>query len=170
MVQINDVQALIRKHEYEVSLKIMEDGEITASFPDRQEKPFCEPFNNVYKIEKKGVLCQIDDLKEFIEAPRYALRSLVFADVLRVCDIIGYDSKLLALYINDIEKSYQDFYKHMLSFKLNSGQMQQDNDLEKLMKKGRLLGFSQKLKEIAREQKIERGFEIIKNILTGSES
>ena len=167
MVQIDDVRELIRRHEYEVSLKIMKKDEIIASFPYRKEKPFCEAFNNMYKIEKKGVACKLDDLEDFIESPLYALRPLVFADVLRVCDIIGYDSKLLGLYIKDVEKTYQDFYKNMMSFKLSPNQTQQENDLEKLMNDGRVFGFSQKLREKAKEQKITRGFEIICNILTG---
>ena len=64
MVQIDDIRKLIRKHKYEVALKIIEDGEITALFPNRHEKPFCEPFNNIYTIntipiadQRLGVVC-----------------------------------------------------------------------------------------------------------------
>ena len=170
MVQIDDIQKLIRKHKYEVFLKITEDAEIIASFPRRQEKPYCEPFTNIYEIKKDGISCKIDDLKDFIEAPQYALRPIVFADVLRVCDIIGYDSKLLAFYIHDKEKTQQAFYKKMLSFKLNSEQIQQENDLEELINSGRVFSFSKELTEKAKKQGISCGFQIIHNILTGSKS
>ena len=167
MVQIDEIRKLVRKHEYEVALKIDKKGEIIAYFPHRKEKPFCETFSNVYKIEKEGVSCQLDDLKDFIEAPRYALRTLVFADVLRVCDIIGYDSKLLGLYVNKIEKSYQDFYDHMLSFRLTSKQTQKENDLEELMNEGRIFGFSKKIQDKAEEREVADGFKVIHSILIG---
>jgi len=170
MVQIDDIRKLIRKHKYEVSLKIIGNNKIIASFPSRKEKPFCEPFNNIYKIEKGGISCQNDELEEFIEAPKYALRPIVFADVLRVCDIIGYNSKLLGLYINDKEKTHEDFYKHMLSFKLSSHQIQQETDLEELVDEARIFSFSQELKEKAKEQQVSRGFQIVHNILTGAAS
>ncbi|SVB46536.1 uncharacterized protein METZ01_LOCUS199390 [marine metagenome] len=171
MVQIDDIRKLIRKHKYEVALKIIEDGKITALFPNRHEKPFCEPFNNIYTIKTNGVAFQTDEtLKDFIEAPQYALRSIVFADILRMCDIIGYNSKLLGLYINDKEKTHEDFYKHMLSFKLSSHQIQQETDLEELVDEARIFSFSQELKEKAKEQQVSRGFQIVHNILTGAAS
>lgn len=166
MVQIDNIRKLIRKHKYEVSLKIIEDGEIIASFPSRHEKPFCETFNNIYKIKTDGVACQTDgELKEFIEAPPYALRLIVFADVLRICDIIKYNSKLLGLYIKDKEKTHEDFYKHMLSFKLSSSQIKRENNLEELMNKVRSASFSNELEEKAKIQGVSRGFQIVHNIL-----
>ena len=171
MVQIDDIRTLIRKHKYEVALKITEDGKIVALFPNRHEKPLCEPFKNAYVIKTNGVSCHTDEiLKDFIEAPEYALRSIVFADVLRMCDIIGYDSKLLGLYVKDKEKTRQDFYKHMLSFKLSSDQIQQENDLEELVKEARLFNFSKKLKDKAKKQEVSHGFQIIHNILKGATS
>ena len=171
MVQIDDIRKLIRKHKYEVALKIQEKGKITALFPVRHEKPFCEPFNSTYTTKVDGVACDTDgELKDFIEAPQYALRPIIFADVLRMCDIIGYDDKLLGLYIKDKEKTRQDFYKHMLSFKLSSDQSQQENNLEELVNEARVFGFSQELKGKAKEQQVSRGFQIIHDILVGATS
>ena len=171
MVQIDDIRTLIRKHKYEVALKIAENGNIAAFFPHRHEKPFCEPFKNAYVIKTNGVSCHTDEiLKDFIEAPQYALRSIVFADVLRMCDIIGYDSKLLGLYVKDEEKTRPDFYKHMLSFKLSSDQMQQESDLEELVNEARIFNFSKKLQAKAKNQEVAHGFQIIRNILTGAAS
>ena len=87
-----------------------------------------------------------------------------------MCDIIGYDSKLLGLYVKDKEKTRQDFYKHMLSFKLSSDQIQQENDLEELVKEARLFNFSKKLKDKAKKQEVSHGFQIIHNILKGATS
>jgi hypothetical protein len=169
MVQIVDIQKLIRKHKYEVSLQIMKRGEeITASFPCRQEKPFCEAFSNTYKIEKGGVFCQTDtSLEDFIETPKYALRSVVFADVFRICNIIGYSSKLLGLYIKEKEQSHDDFYRYMLPFKLSPDQTQQENALEELVNEALVFNFSQDLKQKARDKHVFDGFQTINNILSG---
>jgi hypothetical protein len=166
MVQESDIQNLLHKHDYEVSLNLTESGEIVASFPMRQEQPFCAPFSYSYSFEKEGVVCHTDDIDELVKAPKYAYRLIVISDVIRTCSILGYEPSLVLLYEKGkLVKNKDEFRDKM--YKLSERNKVLENTLESLLEVGLQEGFNEELREEANNQKVYQGFKIVEGFLTG---
>ena len=164
----DDIKKLIRKHDYEIKIDALESGMVRAYFPERQEQPFCSAFTNTYEYKEGGIKCLFEEShEEFIKAPLYAFRAIIYADVLRMCGIMGYKHDLVGFYAKEKEISREEFNESIMPKSLNKRQKKQDAALECLLQEGMVSGFDDGLQHDAEITEVSKGYQIVRNILAG---
>lgn len=165
MSNIENIKDLMRKHGYQVVLKV-KSGIVTAKFPKRAIKPECQPFSNVYSVVKDGVkVVTDDDLTEVIKVPKYAQRVIILTDIARICRIIRYNTNLISFNVDDKEVTYKEFKDSLLKPKLTKAQLAKEQTLEEFVRVGMANGFPDELGVAAKTNKIAEGYKVVRGIL-----
>jgi hypothetical protein len=161
-----EIIKLLKKHGYCVTLKISND-KIYAAFPKRAIKPCCEPFINIYKPITEGVSCiTAEEINDFIKSPKYAQRTVIFADIARICKLIGYSSRLISFFVNSKEVDYTEFRCNMLPFTLTALQTKKEATLEEMVGTAIAHSFSQEIYASAKKSGVQDGLKVIESILS----
>jgi hypothetical protein len=97
------VKALLERHGYLLRLTyIAGDEEVRLFIPGRIQEPSVESHNIIYKIRNNILDCSVaGETSLDIQCPNYAIRTLMFVDVRRVCDYLHFDPSLLEFYNGD---------------------------------------------------------------------
>ncbi len=99
---IDQVKSLLNKHSYIIKLVYDKRKEHTIlRLPKRVQAPEVDAHDIVYEIGDNVVICTIDGQKIEIECPKYACRTLIFADIKQNCEHFGFHSSLIEFHYGD---------------------------------------------------------------------
>jgi len=170
-----DVKALIKKHSYEVVVfaEKSHPNIIKTVFPERKERPFCEETSETYwflgdseEDNTPGLFISTNEEEySFLECPQYAFEEIIFSNIEKACEIIGYDRNLIFFYLDESQVTLKQFKKESFDIKLNRTEFLRKRQLSKLINDARLKGFScSDFFILAEKNSMEYPYEIIKAI------
>ena len=110
---MNQVQALLKKHGYMLTLTYNKNTKkIKLNIPSRIQPPITDAYSIEYSFVDNMVYCIIDNKTTEIECPTYACRTLIFVDIKKICEYLGFDTTLLEFYdeVDNIKVSESEFF------------------------------------------------------------
>ena len=152
MMQIHKkLKEALRKHNYEVVLSANSDdiNAIKAAFPERKQKPSFSGFGATYQyipeLDCNSLFFRIETGEySTIQCPRYSLKEVLFMDIEKVCDAIGYNQDLISFNLNGTDVDQKTFKRNILADDMTDDEKQKEVVLENLCVVAKKEGFSDK--------------------------
>ncbi len=107
-----EVRELLKRHSYELSAHLDDEGKATLKVPNRVLEPTITAYDVVYQVVQDGVTYFSDEEEGviFLECPQYACRILTMLDIKRHCDVLDYNTELLDLFVGSDKVDEDTFF------------------------------------------------------------
>lgn len=133
---------LLKKHNYEVSVSSYTDSpkEISATFPERKEKPFYPALFSFYSFESENSLYFNNRNIEpfFLDCPKYAIEPIILFDISMSCKTIGFNEKVVSFYFDEEKVTPTNFkQKTFNSLRLEGEEIRKKEYLYSILKKSK---------------------------------
>ena len=144
------VKEALKKHNYEVALSAnsRDINSIKASFPERKQIPAFDGFGATYQympeLDCNSLFFRIGKGDySTIQCPRYSLKEVLFMDIGKVCEAIGYNESLISFRLNDTDIDQITFKRNILTNDLTDEEKEKEIILENLCSLAKKEGFSE---------------------------
>jgi hypothetical protein len=171
MKNFKEIINLLKKHEYIVKLVYDTDNEkIFLQIPAKHD---LEKYDIIYKINHNKILWQNDPNEEPIEldCPTYACRIFIFTDVRRICEYIGFDTRLIEFYVNQDKINEEGFFQAIWpsSLKLTKEIKEQEKKLMEIITKAVncIMPYAEKFTFNAHQAGVGVGYSVIRTFMRG---
>tara|TARA_Y100001938_G_C8093200_1_gene436391 strand:+ start:501 stop:1034 length:534 start_codon:yes stop_codon:yes gene_type:complete len=161
----------LKKHNYEVILSAnsSEINCIKASFPERKQKPSFSGFGATYQyipeLDSDCLFFRIGNGEySTIQCPRYSLKEVLFMDIEKVCDAIGYSQDLISFSLNDKDVDQKTFKRNILEDDLTDEEKEKQEVLEGLCELAKKEGFSEKYLEQSKFLGLQDAYDVLQDM------
>ena len=168
---LSTIRDVLSKNNYEVVAEFSSKSPSTIQvlIPARKIVPGYDSFIVDYspstKPDQTGLSYRTHgkESADFIECPRYALKTLVSVDIKKVCQQIGYDFSLISFIVDGQRTTEDEFFNESLDFKLDDLETKKEECLHYILSSFELTGDSPDISKYALEDYLDEVYEVVRS-------
>jgi hypothetical protein len=165
------IRNILSKNNYEVVVELSSDSPETIQvlIPARKIIPghdsFIVHYNPSTKPGNTGLTYRTHgkEFPDFIECPRYCLKTLVSVDIKKVCQQIEYDFSLISFVVDGQRVSEERLFDIALDFQLDSLESKKEECLNYILSSFEINDISPNIAKYANEDYLDEVYEVVRS-------